>query len=236
MAGLLDLQLGDQLEHVDHPAQAQVTAIGGDDEVFFDALPRAAGQQAADLLQGLVHLDGEKVLAHQAGDGFAGEQVGAERLEQHFRQGMTMHDAARVLLVIEHGQGIEVGLAAEGLQHSGRGRVPGDGRLRDEQGAKVAGILAERRQAGIDLTGQHGRALARWLLLGATQQIALDQVHAHFTEHRELFSQLDAFGDHLRTRSLGDLQDGADELALDRILMDAVDKMPVDLHIVRAQL
>ncbi len=48
---LLDLHLGNQLEHIDHPTQPQVSAVGGNDEILFDALPGTTGQQAADLLQ-----------------------------------------------------------------------------------------------------------------------------------------------------------------------------------------
>ncbi|MDT4871105.1 hypothetical protein FQZ97_1062160 [compost metagenome] len=51
MPGLLDLQLGDQLEHVDHPSQAPVAAVEDDDEIFLESLARAAGDQSADLLQ-----------------------------------------------------------------------------------------------------------------------------------------------------------------------------------------
>ncbi|CAI8923605.1 hypothetical protein EMIT0180MI3_360020 [Priestia megaterium] len=86
VAGLLDFQFGDQFEYVDHSAQAQVAAVEGDDEVFFDALAGAAGDQAADLLQRLAQFHGEEVVAHQAADGFAGEQVGGKRLEQGVRE------------------------------------------------------------------------------------------------------------------------------------------------------
>jgi len=51
VARLLDFQFGDQFQHVDDPAEAQVAAVESDDEVFFDALAGAAGDQAADLLQ-----------------------------------------------------------------------------------------------------------------------------------------------------------------------------------------
>lgn len=84
IARLLDLQLGDQLEHVYHPAHALIAAIVGDDEVLLDTLARATGQQAADFLQRLALLDGEKVVAHQAADRFTREQVGREGFEQGF--------------------------------------------------------------------------------------------------------------------------------------------------------
>ena len=51
ITSLLDLQFGNQFEHVDHSAKAEIPAVEGDDEVLFDALPGAAGDQAADLLQ-----------------------------------------------------------------------------------------------------------------------------------------------------------------------------------------
>ncbi|MNJ50337.1 hypothetical protein D3C77_456080 [compost metagenome] len=63
----------------------------------------------------------------------------------------------------------------------------------------------------------------------------MNQVDAHLGQHLELFGQLDALGNHLGTRGAGDLQDGADELALDRIQVDAVDEVTVDLDVVRAQ-
>ena len=69
----------------------------------------------------------------------------------------------------------------------------------------------------------------------AAEQVALDQVDAHFGQHRQFFRQLDAFGNHLGAGRLGDLQDGADKLALEGVLVNAVDKVPVDLHVVRAQ-
>ena len=63
MPRLLDFQFGNQFEYVDHPAQSLVAAMQGDDEVFFDPLPGAAGEHAADLLQTLAHVNGEKVAA-----------------------------------------------------------------------------------------------------------------------------------------------------------------------------
>jgi hypothetical protein len=47
---------------------------------------------------------GEEVIVHQAADGFAGEQVGGERLEQGVGQRMAMDDAARLALFIQHRQ------------------------------------------------------------------------------------------------------------------------------------
>jgi len=51
VACVLQLLLGDQLEYVDHPAQAQIAAVLDDDEVFLDTLACTSGEQAADLLQ-----------------------------------------------------------------------------------------------------------------------------------------------------------------------------------------
>ncbi len=104
VTGLLDFQFGDQLEYVDDPAKTQVATIEGDDEVFFNALAGAAGDQAADLLQRLTHFHGEEVVVHQAADRFACEQVGGEWLEQGIRQGVTMDDAAGLALFVEYRQ------------------------------------------------------------------------------------------------------------------------------------
>ena len=109
-----------------------------------------------------------------------------------------------------------------------------DGDLFIEQGAEVVTVFVEgglvtwypRQQ----LTG-----VARRLFLRPTEQIALHQIDTHLRQHRQLFGQLDAFGDHLGARGFGHFQDGADELAFDRILVNAVDEMTIDLHVVRAQ-
>ncbi|MCY1443051.1 hypothetical protein D9M71_594480 [compost metagenome] len=82
IACLLDLLFGNQLEHINHPAQAQVAAVVGNDEVFFEPLAGAAGQQATDLFQRLHQLYGQEIIAHQATDRLACEQVGRKRLEQ----------------------------------------------------------------------------------------------------------------------------------------------------------
>lgn len=104
VARLLDFQFGDQLQHVDHPAEAEVTAVEGDNEVFFDALAGAAGDQAADLLQRLADFHGEEIIVHQAADRFAREQIGGKRFEQCVRQRVAMDDAAGLALFVEHSE------------------------------------------------------------------------------------------------------------------------------------
>ncbi len=175
---MLDLQLGDQLKHINDPTQAEVIAVEGDDEIFFNSLACAAGQQAADLLQGLAQFHGQKVIAHQAADGFAREQVGGERFEQRVRQGMPVHDADRVAAAIQHGQGVEVGLATEGFQDQRSGGVLIHRRLLVEQGAEVAAFFAEG-EVGIVLLGQHQACLLGRLFLRTAKQVALDQINAH---------------------------------------------------------
>ncbi|MCY1535777.1 hypothetical protein D9M68_711970 [compost metagenome] len=234
MARLLDFQFGNQLEYVDHPAEALVAAVEGDDEVFFDTLAGAAGQQAADLLQRLAHLDGEKVIAHQPADRFAREQVGGEGLQQHLRERVAVDDANRLLRLVEHRQGVEVGLHTERLQYLGGRGAQRHGRLHVEQGGQVAAFVAQGRWCAVELRQQVARITWR-LFLRAAEQIALQQIDAHFRKHGEFFLQLDAFGDHFGPRGLGHLQDRADELAFDRIQVDAIDEVPIDLHVVRAQ-
>ncbi|MNJ50335.1 hypothetical protein D3C77_456060 [compost metagenome] len=51
------------------------------DEIFFNTLARTAGEQAADLLQRLGQLHGEKIIAHQPADRLAGKQVGGKGFE-----------------------------------------------------------------------------------------------------------------------------------------------------------
>jgi hypothetical protein len=68
-------------------------------------------------------------------------------------------------------------------------------RLLVEQGAEVAAFVVQRHGAAVVFRHQ-GRASGR-MLLRATEQVALDQVDAHLGQHRQLFRQLDAFGDHL---------------------------------------
>ena len=86
------------------------------------------------------------------------------------------------------------------------------------------------------MLGHHCPSVPRRLFLGATQQVALDQVDAHLGQHCQFFGQFDPFGDHLGAGGFCDLQNRADELALEGILVNAVDKVPVDFHVVRAQL
>src|SRR3546814_20763973 len=50
-----------------------------------------------------------------------------------------------------------------------------------------------------------------------------------------LFPYTTLFRSHLGTRCPGDFQDRAHELALEGVLVDAVDEMPVDLHIIVPQ-
>ncbi|MNQ98297.1 hypothetical protein D3C85_1139810 [compost metagenome] len=135
-------------------------------------------------------------------------------------------------LLVEHRQRVQVGLAAKGFEHVGRWRVVAHGGLLVEQGAEVAQIIVERHGAAV-MPGQQVAGFLWWMLLRATHQVALDQVDAHFAQHREFFRQLDTFGNHLGPRGFGDLQDRADELALEGVQVNAVDEMPVDLHILR---
>ncbi|MNL65640.1 hypothetical protein D3C87_1899950 [compost metagenome] len=73
------------------------------------------------------------------------------------------------------------------------------------------------------------------MLLWTAQQIALNQIDAHLGQHCQFFRQLDTFGDHLRPRGLGDLQYRTDELAFECILMNTVDEVPVDFHVIGSQ-
>jgi len=81
---------------------------------------------------------------------------------------------------------------------------------------------------------QVGR-FAQWLLLRAAEQVALHEIDTHVGEHPQLVFQLDAFGDHFASGGFGDFQDRVDELSLDPVLVNAVDEVAVDLHVVRAQ-
>ena len=235
MAGLLDLHLGDQLEHVDHPPQAKVAPLGNDHEVFLDPLPRPAGEQAADLLQGLADLHGEEVIAHQPADGLAGEQVGGEGLEQRIGEQVAVDDADGLLLIVQHGHRVQVGLHAEGLQHFADGRVAVHRRLLVEQGLEVGAVLAQLALGAVQQR-QVGAGLSRRVLLGPAEQVTLHQVQAHLGQHGQFLAEFNALGDDLGAGGLGHLQDGADELALHRVLVDAVDEVAVDLHVVGAQL
>ncbi|CAH0196464.1 hypothetical protein SRABI70_01637 [Pseudomonas sp. Bi70] len=147
---------------------------------------------------------------------------------------MAVHDAHRALLLIEDRQGVEVGLGAKRLQHIGGGGGNGYRQLFVEQGGEVAAFLAQRRRRLAD-GRQHFAGVGGRRFLGATEQVALEQVDAHLAEHGELFLELDAFGDHLGARGLGHVQDGTDELAFHRITVDAVDEVAIDLHVVGAQ-
>lgn len=73
------------------------------------------------------------------------------------------------------------------------------------------------------------------MLLRSAEQIALYQIDTHLAEHRQFLRQLDALGNHLGAGGPGHLQDGADELALHGIQVDAVDEVAVDLHVVGTQ-
>jgi hypothetical protein len=190
---------------------------------------------SADLLQRLAHFHGEEIVTHQPADGFAGEQVGGERLEQGVRQRMPVHDAARTSVFVEHRQRVQVGLAPEGFQHRCRRCIPGDRRLIVEQGAEVAALVVQRHGGAI-LFGHQVSRIPRRLFLWPAEQITLNQVDAHVGQHRKLFRQLDSLGNHPGPGGLGDLHDRADKLTLQGVLMDAVDEVPVDLHIIGSQL
>lgn len=60
-------------------------------------------------------------------------------------------------------------------------------------------------------------------------------VDSHFSQHREFFRQLDALGNHLRAGRFGDLQNRTDKLSFQCILMNTVDEVPVDLHVIWTQ-
>ncbi|MNZ98639.1 hypothetical protein D3C78_1179320 [compost metagenome] len=186
IAGLLDLQFGNQFEYVYHAAQPKIAAIEGDDEIFFDALAGTACDQATDLLQRLTQLDGEEVIVHQATDGFAGEQIGGKGLEQGIGERMPMDDTARLTLCIQDRQRVQVGLAAKGFEHRGGRGVPVHGGLLVEQCAEVAAVFAQYN-AGAVLAGHHCPGIPWRVFLGATEQIALDQIDAHLGQYRELF-------------------------------------------------
>ena len=152
-----------------------IAARQGDDEILLDALPGTAGEQPADLLQGLAEFDREKVAAHQAADGFAGQQLGGEGLEQGAGDQVAMHDAHGSFVGIQHGDRVQAGLQAKGFQHLGDRPLGRHRRLAYEQGGKIAGFLVEsvllrlRRAA---LRRYPGRELLR-----AAEQIALDGRH-----------------------------------------------------------
>ncbi|MCY1445093.1 hypothetical protein D9M71_615960 [compost metagenome] len=183
------------------------------------------------MLQRLTQLDGEEVIVHQAADGLAGEQVGGKGLEQGVGERMTMDNAAGLTLFIQDCQRVQVGLAAKGFEHRGGRRVAVHRGQLVEQGAEVAAVFAQCN-GGAVLSGHQCPGIPWRVFLGAAEQIALHQVHAHFGQHHEFFGELDTFGDDLRPRGLGDLQDRADELALERILMNAINEMPVDFHVI----
>ncbi|MNV30713.1 hypothetical protein D3C71_1219920 [compost metagenome] len=144
---------------------------------------------------------------------------------------MAVDDTARLVLFIQHCQRVQVGLAAEGLQHGGSRCVATHSRLVVEQGAEVAGFIVQRH-GSVVLSRHQGPGIPWRMFLRTAEQIALNQIDTHLGQHRQFFRQLDALGDYLRPRSLGNLQDRADEFALEGILMDAVDEMAVDLHVV----
>ena len=145
-----------------------------------------------------------------------------------------MHNADRATAAVQHRQRVEVSLAAERFQHLGGGGVLIHGGLLIEQGAQVTAFVIEG-QRGVIRLGQHQARFLRRLFLRAAEQVALDQVDAHLGQHRQFFWQFDALGNHLGAGCPGDLQDRADKLALEGVLVNAVDKVPVDLHVVRAQ-
>ncbi|MNI77904.1 hypothetical protein D3C73_1342350 [compost metagenome] len=117
-----------------------------------------------------------------------------------------MDDAAGLVVLVQHRQGVQVGLAAEGFEHGGGRGVAGHGGLIVEQGAEVAAVVAQHHGAAV-APGHQGAGIARWMLLGTAEEIALDQVDAHFGQYRQFLRQLDAFGDHLGPGGFGDLQD-----------------------------
>ncbi len=206
----------------------------GDDEIFLDTLACAAGQQAADLLQGLAEFHGEKIVAHQAADRLAQEQVAGEGPEQGVGERVAMDDADGTPLFVEDRQGVQVGLAAEDFHHFlGRGANV-DRALFQQQRTQVA-VLVAGRLAGGASAGQHLLYVARRVFLRAAEQIALHQVDPHLAKHRQFLGQFDAFGDDLGARGSGHLQDGADELAFHGVQVDAVDEVAVDLHVVWTQ-
>lgn len=84
MLRLTYLHFGNQFEYVYDPPEPVVAAIDSNDEFFIDTLSGPAGQQAADLLQGMAKFDGKKIIGHQFRNRFAGQQIGSEWLEQGF--------------------------------------------------------------------------------------------------------------------------------------------------------
>ncbi len=186
------------------------------------------------MLQRLADFHGEEIIVHQAADRFACKQVRGKRFEQCVRQRVAMDDAAGLALFVEHGERIEVGLAAEGFQYRRGGRIALHGGLVVEQGAEVAAFVIQRDSAAI-VFGHQGASVAGRMFLRAAEQVALHQVDAHFSQHREFFRQLDPLGNHLRARGFGDLQNRTDKLSFQCILMNAINEMPVDLHVIRTQ-
>lgn len=147
---------------------------------------------------------------------------------------MTVDNAAGLALFVEHRQGVQVGLAAEGFQHGGGRGGAGHRWLVVEQRAEVADFFVQYRGDAVWF-GHQGSGVAGRMLLGPAEQITLEQIDAHFGQHGEFFRQFDAFGDHCCPRSFGDLQNRADELTLERVLVNTVDKVPIDLDEIRAQ-
>lgn len=140
---LLELFLGDQPEHVDHPAHARIVPAAGDDEIFLDTLACAASQQAADLLQGLAEFHGEKIVAHQAADRLAQEQVAGEGPEQGVGERVAMDDADGTPFFVEDRQGVQ--------------GWPGGGRF-----PPLPGSRCERRPRAVPAAAHAGRRARRW--------------------------------------------------------------------------
>ena len=108
-----------------------------------------------------------------------------------------MHDAHGSFVGIQHGDRVQAGLQAKGFQHLGDRPLGRHRRLAYEQGGKIAGFLVESVLLRLR-RGQHFVDIQGGELLRAAEQIALDQVDTHLRQYRQLFRQLDAFGDDLR--------------------------------------
>ncbi len=96
---------------------------------------------------------------------------------------------------IENRNRVQVGLQAKRFQHLRNRAIGRHGRLLDEQGAEVAGFLAEGRLHF--RLGQHFVDILRRQLHRTSEQVALNQIDAHAGEHDQLLLQFDAFGDDL---------------------------------------
>ena len=231
---LLQLQLGDLAQHVDAPPKPLVDALVNDDEVIFQSLSGATGQQATDPLQALADIYDQAVRVHQLTNRLAAVDLLAEGLEHGLAQGVPLNCANRALLLIDHRQGVQSGLLLEALQYGLYLGMFGHAADRQQQAVNRGVVVA----AGLPLIQYRAQfaVVQLGVAVGAPEQVALYPIDADVGQHSELFLLLNAFGDDLGARRFGHLQNGADEFPFYRVAVNAVDKVPVDLHVLGLQL